>query len=165
MDFKIEGEMLWTRDMPTMKEMYALQKGDYLEFFNSFILDWSLPYKIKTSVVAKLDFNALKPVLQYATEKIKEVNDDAIDIERAIRTLIMSEGKVRLAPDSVIMMKYADRLRLCLPCVDNYANLILLPSGNTVEEIRVDDFIILEAIIKAKIEYIDESQKRLKRKG
>jgi hypothetical protein len=40
-----------------------------------------------------------------------------------------------------------------------------LPSGNTVEEIRVDDFIILEAIIKAKIEYIDESQKRLKRKG
>jgi hypothetical protein len=165
MEFKIEDEKIWTRDVPIMKEMYALQNGDYVNFLTSFIIDWTLPYSVKPYVVAQLNFAAITPIIKYASDKIKEINNDMMDIERAIMTLIMSEGKVRLRPDSIIMMKYADRLRLCMPCVDNYANLIMLPSGRTTEEVRIDDFIILESIIKAKIKYLDESQKRMKRKG
>lgn len=151
--------------MPIMKEMYFLEEAEFVYALTSFIQDWTLNYEIKPSIVAQLNFRKMNPIIRYMSNKIKEVTDDSFHIQKGVETLIMHEGKIRLTPDSILMSKYADRLRICLPCVDNYANLVVLPSGNTVEEMRVDDMVIIEAIIRAKVKYSEQQHKKLQRKG
>ena len=141
-----------------------LQQHDYVSFLSDYIIDWTLDLPLKPSIIAKLSFNKIKPLILFAFKQLKEFEQDREAIVKGIDSIIMSEGRARLVPGHVLYTKYADRLRVCLPAVDGEANLNILPSGTTIDTMRYDDFVIIEAIITAKNKLYEKKNKEAMRR-
>lgn len=163
MVYEIEGEVIYTADFPSVKAVYYLARRDYVNFLANYILDWTLPEPITPTVIAKLKWNAIKVIIDDALGLLKQLEEDTSAIYSGLEAVIMSEGKRRLLPQHPLMQRYADRLRLCMPAVDNECNLITLPSGHNIETMRYDDFVIVEAIITAKNKALDRKMKQNRR--
>lgn len=161
MIFKIEGHWIQVRDCPTIKEVQLVREGEFHRALSSFIVAWDFKKPINEITASQLNYRAIRPIIDYLNKTIEEIANDANIIDNSVRTLIINKGKVRLFPESRFMIKYSDRLRICMQCIDSLASLRVLPSGNTVDEIRFDDFLLLEAIVKAKNELSEmESNQR-----
>jgi len=159
----IDGHYFFVQDFPSVKAVNCLQERDIVGFLCEYIIDWDLDLPIKPSVVAKLSWETAKQLLLPANEQLQQLNNDTQLIYSGLERLIMSEGKIHLLPEHPLMKRYAERLRLCLPAVDNECNLITLPSGHNIETMRYDDFVIVEAIITAKNKALEKKQKQLRR--
>lgn len=115
-------------------------------------------------MVARLNFHKIKPLIWFAVNQLREFEQDKEAIFSGIDAIVMSEGRARLVPGHVLYTKYADRLRVCLPAIDGEANLNMLPSGTTIDNMRYDDFVIIEAIVTAKNKLYEKKNKEAMRR-
>lgn len=160
MELKIQGHWLFLKDVPTVNMIYNLAQQNYIELIFEGLLDWDINLKVSRKNIKNLSQEATSEIISYYSEKGKEITDDAPKIHNLIRSVIMF--KTRPFPNDEVFLKYGGRIRACFPCVDNEANLVILPSGASVSEMRYDDFVIIEGIIAAKSEYIMREHERLK---
>lgn len=161
MVFRFDRYILFVHDIPTVRMVYFLADWKIDELLLDAIVEWSYSKPIRLSNIAQLKWQYAKKIVDYYTSITQEITNDSFAISNLIRSVILYNSSP--LPDNPIMLKYGERFRVCFPCVDNEANLIILPSGSNVETMRFDDFVIIEAIINAKAEYIKQEQSKLRR--
>lgn len=160
----IERNLIYLQDFPSVRAVHYFQQRDIVSFLAEYIIDWSLSVEIKPSTVARLSWNRMKDVVKIANDELLRLEQDTKLIFDGLDVLIGSKGRVHLMPNHPLLVRYAERLRVCLPAVDNECNLITLPSGNNIETMRYDDFVLIEAIITAKNHALEKEQKRNNRR-
>lgn len=144
-------------DVPVVKTIEYLSKNDTVGAVYVNIIDWSDEQKITYYRVGQIKQPLFNKILKYIVDKITEINQDSEKIISTIRTMILFNTRPVLEQ---IIEKYYNRFQVCFPAVDNFANLRLLPSGHNIETMRYDDFLIVQAVIAAKIELNEREQKR-----
>lgn len=161
MIFRFGSDILVIKNVPTVRMMYNLTALEFEQVLLDGLIEWSSKKPITYLNVSKMKWSIASELIRYYSNKVQEITADAEAINSLVRTVILYNTSP--LPDSPIMLKYGDRIRICFPCVDNEANLVVLPSGISVETMRLDDFFIIEAIIAAKVEYIKREQAAFRR--
>ncbi len=161
MVFKSDDAIIITKDHITLRMAINLSKGNLVQFLLDAIEWWSEDVPINEYYVQQLSYKKIRDVINYYAKQFLEITNDINDIQQLVRAMIVF--KTRPLPDNRVFMRYAERFRVVFPCIDNEANLVILPSGTNVETMRYDDFVIAEAVIMAKVEAIEREQARHRR--
>ncbi len=161
MVYKYKEAVIVAKDYITLRMALSLAKGDIVKLLVDAIEWWSENVPVNEYYIELLSYEAINKLLKYYVQQFIAITKDIDGIQQLVRSMIVF--KSRPLPENEIFLKYSDRLKIVLPCVDNEANLVVLPSGDNVENMRYDDFVIAEAVIMAKVEAIEREQARHRR--